>query len=734
VRADSNRRVNLIKLLGDHKYDSALITTFGFDADFFESYCLDDLRAFAGNGNITILLDERTYDELLARPPQDRPEKANLRYLLHPIQVPGAFHPKVILCTSARRGLLLVGSANFTRQGLTSNAELVGAFEFELEKNEIFRPLFGRALAFFMSLAERFPSESLQSNLDATMKGSIWLRDDERGDLDSLGMDFLDNLEDSLWDQVVLRLDGAVERVHVVSRFFDYEPHLLDRVARDLKPREIVIYTQNQVTTLSERWLDHPSVRSGRTVIRLCSYRDEDYQQPLHAKALAFEQAKGTVLAYGSANFTSAALLSRGSERNVEVLLVTKQLPTNKVKPDALFDPEGSGVVLGAKSELLTAPRSVDDSSDREGRAVRLLHAEVVETSLECRISTAVDVAVATLKAVLVTGDGGRAELRLGRTDGDGWSAGMTPELVSRVNRQATSAYVLAATSGGQEVRSNEVFLINLQDPVSGIGIRRDRRLREAENSAAQFAGVLGELLRSGDERALLFFLNYCDIPISQGPRPPAGRAARDPAPDPTALRRLAEENRRFLEVIHEAALAFIDRHLGKLEKNAGSPSLRGVSSFMHVARAVGDVIQSQLVSVAAGLAPGQRPLQPGEWSSLRLKVDQYLQRSRTLADIVGQEFIPALRGYYEESEVAEEMQPDLDPFMAFFQKLMDLSSEIQTAPERGIRVRTVQGKLVEPMFSVSNVLSVKQWPRLHGELVLAMQPLSNLANLSRGA
>ena len=151
-------KLDLHGRLKKHAFEHALITTYNFGARFFEDYALENFKSLQDNGNISVLLDEGEYQDLLKAAGENAesfPKQANLRYLLHPIRVPGVFHPKVFLLAGKRRGLLLIGSANFTQDGLGSNAELVAAFDYEEEKNEAALALFQSALRFFEQLAER---------------------------------------------------------------------------------------------------------------------------------------------------------------------------------------------------------------------------------------------------------------------------------------------------------------------------------------------------------------------------------------------------------------------------------------------------------------------------------------------------------------------------------------------------------------------------------------------------
>jgi hypothetical protein len=114
----------------------AVICTYRFDPSFFEDYCMEKFGCLHRNNNITVLIDWGCYDELLAGTLRDRPNLANIRYLLQPITAKRVFHPKVFLFADEDKGSLLIGSANATRPGLTSNAELVGVFHYEQGKRK----------------------------------------------------------------------------------------------------------------------------------------------------------------------------------------------------------------------------------------------------------------------------------------------------------------------------------------------------------------------------------------------------------------------------------------------------------------------------------------------------------------------------------------------------------------------------------------------------------------------
>lgn len=87
-------KLHLHDRLKKHTYEHALITTYNFSAQFFEDYALENFKSLQDNGNISVLLDDGEYQDLLqsaVENPDSFPKLANIRYLLHPIRVPGVF-------------------------------------------------------------------------------------------------------------------------------------------------------------------------------------------------------------------------------------------------------------------------------------------------------------------------------------------------------------------------------------------------------------------------------------------------------------------------------------------------------------------------------------------------------------------------------------------------------------------------------------------------------------------
>ena len=155
----------------------------------------------------------------------------------------------------------------------------------------------------------------------------------------------------------------------------------------------------------------------------------------------------------------------------------------------------------------------------------RLVEAVLADDKLMMLARIPVEIAIETVAARLhVQGSRGHV-LSITRLSDERFSATVPERIVSRL--QELSTLVSLEYASGHKQLSNLVFVTNLLDIKTQSSVRRERHIREATQSAGQFFSVLNDLLRAGDDAALLTFLNFCDIPIVNAPRPPGLRNGR---------------------------------------------------------------------------------------------------------------------------------------------------------------------------------------------------------------
>jgi hypothetical protein len=709
ARRKNSTRFDLHEALGRWSFEHGVVCTYTFDPRFFEDYCLERLASLSHNGNLTVMLDRGVYEKILTGPESYRPKRANLRYLLHPVAVArGLFHPKIFLFASPNRGRLIVGSANTTRPGITSNAELVGCYDYEAGKAEDFLPLFRAAFSFLAEAARRWPAEQLTRNVEDMLGEAPWLaaaEDDEpAGDFT-----LLHNLDAPLWDQIRAGIAAPADAVHVVSRYFDRDPSILGRVVKDLQPRKIRIYTQNGVTNMTPAWLEHDSFKSGLTEIMLGSYADDaQYAQPLHGKGIIIEQGGERVFAFGSANFTSPALLKTASNGNVETLLLLRPACNKSLDPGTMFDPCGGAVMLGRESALVSA-RADNEDFRREGHFIEL--GEVFMADKVLSIEAEVPGGISNLRVSLTSTSDFKAAFPLSSEFENTYTCALPEEVAHRLDRVSTTARLTGVLPDGVEVDSNPVLVTNLLVINTDQPVRRERHIRAAQQSAAQFFTVLMDLLRGQDEQAMLTFLNYCDIPVTLEPRSRLFRGQKPVWDGGAGMRSLGERNLKVYTTLHGAALGFFDRHYKRLLRHARELEADGVANFLHIFLAMGSVLRAQMERLAQGLEGRSAPLETREWFDIRTHVDTYFSRFRQMTDCLADEYLTPLLRYYEADELRERFAPDLQPLHDLYADMLGFRERIERLRTTNLYFRGSGGDKRTPSY-FDCVLSEANWPK----------------------
>jgi HKD family nuclease len=707
------RKLDLHGRLKKHAFEHALIATYNFSARFFEDYVLENFKGLQDNGNISVFLDEGEYQDLLkaaAENVESFPKQANLRYLLHPIRVPGCFHPKVFLLAGARRGLLLIGSANFTQDGLGSNAELVAAFDYEEKKNEGALPLFQSALRFFEQLADRWPAEHLQSNINTLVAEVPWLAKADPIPAAKGVPVLLTNLERPLWDQLVERLPGPASRVSVLSRFFDAQPALVDFVQKSAKAKRLTLYTQNGITTLTKAWLKVPAFTDGDMDIRLCQYSDSEYFQQLHAKAYAFTCGKKVVLAIGSANFTTAALRRTAASGNLEVLLCYPPVAAKELSPRSWFDPDGTAVVLREANQLQTATDNTDEApAPFNDFPVRITEAFVEEDWLKLKLAA--------------DGVGSRFSCRVEQSGKRPFELAVettrTGPLRCRLDathqqwlRAAPALAQLGVHSLGKWTPQSQLVLItNLQDVVTGRDVRSERQIREARESPQRFMDVLTMLCSGDDEERLKQFLTYCDIPIDL----PASLLRRRTGPGPDGgtgpdVLSLGTRNLRHFEVLHDAVMDFVRRHQRRLNRHVERGTAKGIPNFLHILLTIGNLLLSQIERIVAALeAEAKLEMSADRWHQIRHNLDAYYQVLEELFEVTAVDYLDALLDRGSSNKISAEFGDSLLDLHNLLDRAIQNREKILQLQQIRLVVTTENGTVIGPGF-FNSILSPKNW------------------------
>lgn len=710
---------NLHEILNEKEpYTHGLISTFTFDADFFESYVLERFRVPRRCSHLTIYMDQGQYDELAAdmlRPGADSHHGANRRYLLHPISVHGVFHPKILLFASATSGLLIIGSANLTQDGLSSNAELVSIFHYRSGSSEAALPLFQQAFAFFTALQHRWPGERAAGNLHSMAEEAPWLQQPlPSTPLQPVPPVLLHNLDQPLWTQIAARLPGPVEELWAVSRFFDEAPTALEHLTAPLGHPRLRIHTAPAIHTMSPSWLDHPMARDRRMEIRFCQYGPSLQPQRLHGKAYAFFGTDWAALACGSANFSHPALLQTAPAGNVETLLLHHATGGDtRHAVSHLFDPAGDGRPITHASQFGPREDTVEDPVNRtRPSAVRIIEAWLEEETLTIRLASTPP---ARARCLLTQTNYGSFPLDIPAGAGEQFRISLTADAARRIHARPTIIRLADPTT--DTPLSNPAIIAALLNEAALLETRSQRRAREAEESPAQFMAILQDLCASEDESRLIDHLSRCDIAIVQDlhpvrPPPDGGREGGGRPP------RTGYGDRTFrqFEILHDAVMDFCRRHRRRLESHAEEGTVSGVRNYFHILETLLLLLHSQVERATVGLehratqeSPPE-PLTPTRWKDARDNLTAYYDEMASLLKLTTREYVRHLRQSSPDSIVKEHFGKTPDDILRICTDTLLLQKRLLLLQHGPLRILSERGDHVPIHFAKTRINS-HHWP-----------------------
>jgi HKD family nuclease len=626
---------------------------------------------------------------------------------LHPISVPGVFHPKLVLLTSLNKGRLLLGSANFTRPGLTANAELVGAYDFKSNDKEEFAPILRKAFGLVKAIADRWPARNLTSNLQEMLRDSPWLEGDQR---ESGNIDLIANLDTPLLEQVMSKLSGGIDSVSIVSRYFDETPNVLDQLLKQTEARKIRIFTQNRCTNLPPTWLQHPMVKNGKVELYLTDYSSDDRDQALHGKAIAVQTSTGCLFAFGSANCTTPALLNCARQSNVETLM-TIQLSAGETKRfiPRLLDPGNNAQRLTKASQLISVPIEKNDEYS-EGFPIEITEAEADKEQILVWLAQPLRRSGLIAKLEFSAGRFVRSSIK--GIDSSEVGIVVDEEVAKRLSQIPT---VLSLEGPDGTRQSNRILITNLLDVQTGMNARKSRYVKEAEQNAAGLLSVLNDLRSGTDEDALRTFLVFCDIPLILESRPGWRPLTKHLNDSREGMRSLGQHDFNIALSLHELALSFCERHFRKLRRHTSDRSPDGIPNFLHIALAIGGILESQINRALSGLEAREQ-VTVDEWAAFRDICDSYFSHYHDLTTLIWGGYLSKLIREFPAKRIREAFDPELQPLSDLAQQMLSFKERVENLRATKCLLST-SGKKGIPFGYFQSVFSDQRWPKYAGDM-----------------
>ncbi len=567
--------LDFASLLDTEPANLAALSTFQFDADFFERQLLR-CSALLKARRILVFMDASQWFNLLR---QDVPARfLNRRYLVVPVRPPkGVFHPKLNLLVRADGGQVLCGSNNLTRSGCASNLELLNSFSITPKKeNEESVRLVQEAFAFFRRACDDADPETgriARQWLEELPRDAPWITA-ELPSTEKRAVSLVHTYDGSLWDRIASFLDGETpKRFLVISPFFDQEAELAQRIRRRWPKCQIEIVVQQTTTNLPVA-----ALKKLRTGVVLSELRNSSRR--LHAKLLVWESSKGTGCLVGSANFTTAAF----DARNVETCLLVSDA---EKFVSGLFDGQLAKCPL-AFDKFDPGTEREPEAGDFDSTTLQLTSALLTEAG-ELRVSYRHRLAAkpSSLRLAIHTPGEQRPRASLNLPNKENGTATLHFPDSALKDAHGTVLASLVAEVGGKREESPSIWVIQegrLTYEPSGEGSSSSKS--KVEESGEGLTEFLEELGKRDGVSAVIEYLRHLNIPFNEGEGGRRGdRMFRlrvsdpfhaDVAPD--WLLNAKEGTTNLAEIIYD----FVDRHEKRcLRKYAKHANINSMENFL---------------------------------------------------------------------------------------------------------------------------------------------------------
>lgn len=467
-------------------YEIAVFSTFGLNLNFLENYLLN-LSGVSSCGSINIFTDSSVYESFSGGIYDYCPRWFNKKYMVTGVRAGKIFHPKVYLMASAQKAQIAIGSANLTREGITSNLEIMSIFNIT-KRDTRYSNILRDTVNFFGRLAE----ESKSQIAEARMRELEAIVSTLSSDSGSGDVRFIHNLDEPLLNQIVRFLSrGEVKNIKVLSPFYDRNLYALFKLREQYPNATIQIYIQQDKSNFPV-----DAYSNSLDGVELYLYRD--LERYIHGKAILFQSDNSNYLFTGSANFTDSALLKKAHNANVEVGLFGAL--EEKLVAD-LFSPVG---VKAEKIEDINMLQTTDKLEEgfEEDRVYiyYLLEAREEDDAILLTVDDEIAKDMFTPeKVILYKGNGS-----------------ITVDFNTKIKPKESIKDIYAVQAVGtddnnQTLLTNTIWILRLE-------VRDDyksqTRYRRILNNPYDLEAVLNDIISTGDRKELVNFLETFDIPL----------------------------------------------------------------------------------------------------------------------------------------------------------------------------------------------------------------------------
>ena len=285
-------------------YDIALLTTYNFDIRLFEQAVLNSL--FANNvRKVSVYVDA---EELTKSLQSVRTCQIGRKYMVNPIRINSTFHSKVVLLLGEKKARLILGSANITTPGYTTNNEVFNFIDYS-DKDPKYLDLIVSAIGFFNSIDKN--SDQLDHELIKEAASYPYYHRTKHNE----EAYYLHNLKDSILSQVRQLISDDIQNISIAVPYYDGELLAYKEIKNQFPKASVQLYIQNHKSTFPVDY-NHKNKVAGN-ILPFAGFRqgkDNCRNNFYHGKVFLFQSANKSYVLYGSANCTRAAFTKSFAE------------------------------------------------------------------------------------------------------------------------------------------------------------------------------------------------------------------------------------------------------------------------------------------------------------------------------------------------------------------------------------------------------------------------------------
>ena len=309
----NEKKAGILDILEESKgYETALLTTFNFEIDFFEKAVLsrlirNDIR------KVSLFVDAKELSKALL---SANPGSIGQRYVVNPVSMNASFHPKLILLLGEKKARLIVSSANLKISGYCVNNEAYDYIDYD-EKHQEYRNIIVDAIRFFDRCNQYTPQ--LDSMLLKAVRGLSYNRKASSNDT----IWFLENNEESILKQTAGIITEKIRSITIAVPYYDNSLSALKAVRESFPDASICLYLQHGKSTFPENMhIDYyDEIKVFDTVLAPGNQNRHFY----HGKVFLFKAEDIAYILFGSSNCTMSALTKAKTEDgNVEANLLIR--------------------------------------------------------------------------------------------------------------------------------------------------------------------------------------------------------------------------------------------------------------------------------------------------------------------------------------------------------------------------------------------------------------------------